>query len=113
MYSAALCRGLIEAVADEYRIPLSQAYSAALCRGLIEARTDSVWRSCRATRIPRLYAAASLKLPSLLDELRCVREYSAALCRGLIEARCDSSPLGPGHRGYSAALCRGLIEAGR
>ena len=60
--------------------------------------------------IPRLYAAASLKrirhLPRYFNDLR----YSAALCRGLIEA----PPMRPSirdNRVYSAALCRGLIEA--
>ena len=61
MFSAALCRGLIEAprrLADGYR-PV--AFSAALCRGLIEAGFIPITRDA-------------------------VREFSAALCRGLIEA---------------------------
>ena len=60
-YSAALCRGLIEAsVLGTVSFPFSTAYSAALCRGLIEAfrcRSCSLSGGC----IPRLYAAASLK----------------------------------------------------
>ena len=62
VYSAALCRGLIEArrLRRAWRCPTS--YSAALCRGLIEA-TCSVSEAGRRSRcIPRLYAAASLKL---------------------------------------------------
>ena len=73
-------------------------------------------RSCRSRSprrgIPRLYAAASLKLP-ISDHVRpAVLGYSAALCRGLIEAaRMVSGALYWRRRGYSAALCRGLIEA--
>ena len=62
MYSAALCRGLIEASSAAGLRTRPSSYSAALCRGLIEA----AWarrRTCRrASGIPRLYAAASLKL---------------------------------------------------
>ena len=36
-YSAALCRGLIEATTYSYSVLPTSAYSAALCRGLIEA----------------------------------------------------------------------------
>ncbi len=59
---------------------------------------------------PRLYAAASLKLPEPANGSSTIPPFSAALCRGLIEAlhaimhfRIDT--------GFSAALCRGLIEA--
>ena len=38
-------------------------YSAALCRGLIEARIDAITCLPVDRRIPRLYAAASLKRP--------------------------------------------------
>ena len=41
----------------------------------------------RDLRIPRLYAAASLKLQFRDPPLGEVHLYSAALCRGLIEAR--------------------------
>ena len=86
-YSAALCRGLIEARSPP-RIAAATpyGYSAALCRGLIEAAGGSSARASRRSGIPRLYAAASLKL-----EVGClypiqIHPYSAALCRGLIEA---------------------------
>ena len=39
-------------------------FSAALCRGLIEASLRLVARSSAYRRFPRLYAAASLKLES-------------------------------------------------
>ena len=60
-YSAALCRGLIEARTGSSRRCRRSRYSAALCRGLIEA-----------TSTPSTRPSAS--------------RYSAALCRGLIEA---------------------------
>ena len=37
-FSAALCRGLIEADTIKTRISIGNGFSAALCRGLIEAR---------------------------------------------------------------------------
>ena len=66
-YSAALCRGLIEAGRTPVRSHRSsgRVYSAALCRGLIEAlRSASAHAATHREfdRIPRLYAAASLKL---------------------------------------------------
>ena len=62
-FSAALCRGLIEAPGDALAMSgLNGAFSAALCRGLIEARA----RDELGTRSPAT--------------------FSAALCRGLIEA---------------------------
>ena len=70
-----------------------RAYSAALCRGLIEAyarRRPTRSRLRRhGVRIPRLYAAASLKLRVLHATSTITASgasYSAALCRGLIEA---------------------------
>ena len=42
--------------------PLVDRYSAALCRGLIEATPHRRISSASASGIPRLYAAASLKL---------------------------------------------------
>ena len=39
-----------------------------------------------STRIPRLYAAASLKPDAAGDKITVDMRYSAALCRGLIEA---------------------------
>ena len=62
-FSAALCRGLIEARLDRDRhTRRRRRFSAALCRGLIEAPAPTA----AATRASR---------------------FSAALCRGLIEAR--------------------------
>ena len=61
-FSAALCRGLIEAFISRITIPGISVFSAALCRGLIEARP---------------VAPPTTPAP---------RSFSAALCRGLIEA---------------------------
>ena len=93
LYSAALCRGLIEANRPpgrqdvRVRIPRLYAaaslkhaapvaglgdhgwYSAALCRGLIEAAHLAAWRALRARGIPRLYAAASLKRQRPIHQL--------------------------------------------
>ena len=85
-FSAALCRGLIEA----YRTPMPSApprrwFSAALCRGIIEAPAVRSFR-------PHGWW------------------FSAALCRGLIEA-CNTTAQRPDDGPFSAALCRGLIEA--
>ena len=61
-YSAALCRGLIEASSARCpRWPACTSYSAALCRGLIEACRPTMACTASTSRIPRLYAAASLK----------------------------------------------------
>ena len=110
-FSAALCRGLIEAwVAGTALHSSNEVFSAALCRGLIEA-TLLYWSLRLAlSRFPRLYAAASLKLGWHRTSRAVDDEFSAALCRGLIEAsirgRTSPSPFP-----FSAALCRGLIEA--
>ena len=86
-FSAALCRGLIEAVSRRGALPdCPRTFSAALCRGLIEARRRSTPATPRSARFPRLYAAASLKPPPPAPRARCSRPFSAALCRGLIEA---------------------------
>ena len=111
-------------------------YSAALCRGLIEAATAHCSAAASSRSIPRLYAAASLKhieclvvsgggygIPRLYAAASLKREfaargepdempYSAALCRGLIEAPSFRERL-LDLKSYSAALCRGLIEAQR
>ena len=109
-FSAALCRGLIEAaVATSSRrlaacfprlyaaASLKQGrgrgpgrgrragFSAALCRGLIEAHGTGGARR-RLRRFPRLYAAASLKPWLEFAYLSDGTPFSAALCRGLIEA---------------------------
>ena len=62
LFSAALCRGLIEARAGSRAVARAVArFSAALCRGLIEATmAGPCGTECRV--------------------------FSAALCRGLIEA---------------------------
>ena len=62
-------------------------------------------------RIPRLYAAASLKHKKGPGPHRDNTMYSAALCRGLIEAMTTSAQSATSGEWYSAALCRGLIEA--
>ena len=68
LYSAALCRGLIEASsASASASAVFTAYSAALCRGLIEARIAAPRHRERRASIPRLYAAASLKRPAGSD----------------------------------------------
>ena len=87
------------------------AFSAALCRGLIEAGRFPSRRSAGAPRFPRLYAAASLKPPQgAAMTRRTVPTFSAALCRGLIEAgQARGAARAQGR--FSAALCRGLIEA--
>ena len=89
----------------------SRPLSAALCRGLIEAMTLSctTWHS--AGRFPRLYAAASLKPCSTRSPRDCRRALSAALCRGLIEAAAMVPSCIAWEIWLSAALCRGLIEA--
>ena len=103
-----------------------EEFSAALCRGLIEASDLSVGAR---VRFPRLYAAASLfrnigvrlgafsaaLCRGLIEADRADRRFrtfafSAALCRGLIEAM-TRSPRVPVRVPFSAALCRGLIEA--
>ena len=63
-----------------------ELFSAALCRGLIEARLKSSQCQALSARFPRLYAAASLKRPSMRSGAIIGGAFSAALCRGLIEA---------------------------
>ena len=85
-FSAALCRGLIEAIDDEghlcmHDLRFPRLYAAASLKPL-----EPLTQACGAPGFPRLYAAASLKL--IVDQARVVvdGEFSAALCRGLIEA---------------------------
>ena len=110
-FSAALCRGLIEAARSvSPGMDGWSGFSAALCRGLIEAAYPlstpaREWpgfprlyaaASLKPRRIrvavhrqpgfPRLYAAASLKRHERGDEIHLAPRFSAALCRGLIEA---------------------------
>ena len=58
--SAALCRGLIEAMSAQVSGASGSSISAALCRGLIEA-PGMACSPGTGRRFPRLYAAASLK----------------------------------------------------
>ena len=87
------------------------AFSAALCRGLIEARWSDVTAPVARPGFPRLYAAASLKHSDLRRAHRQLPVFSAALCRGLIEATSPRWRTPTARRRFSAALCRGLIEA--
>ena len=135
-FSAALCRGLIEAVsvsmssscasrgfprlyaaaslkrshhrADEpYLSRFPRLYAAA---SLKQGRRVQQ-RLGRAVRFPRLYAAASLKQPveqciQVVPTLCFPRLYAAASLKRV------PGGLPPPHpREFSAALCRGLIEA--
>ena len=85
-------------------------FSAALCRGLIEASTGRTTGPAAAPRFPRLYVAASLKrLPVPFVSVRphsFPRLYVAASLK-------QDVGIGDGGSGirFSAALCRGLIEA--
>ena len=85
-------------------------FSAALCRGLIEAPGNARTGTPVQAGFPRLYAAASLKLLLLIQGVAGIELFSAALCRGLIEAPATRQDAAPGPP-FSAALCRGLIEA--
>ena len=88
-YSAALCRGLIEILENSnIKIQEGIGYSAALCRGLIEMAVLKEMAEGDHAGIPRLYAAASLKLEFVHDVTLPGLGYSAALCRGLIEISC-------------------------
>ena len=92
--------------------PLAGRFSAALCRGLIEASSAEQAAANRDARFPRLYAAASLKLFRARYSRIRVAWFSAALCRGLIEAGKHAAAMSRAWSEFSAALCRGLIEAG-
>ena len=67
-------------------------FSAALCRGLIEASPHGRPARAQACGFPRLYAAASLKRRFRLRDCAPAGAFSAALCRGLIEAGRSRSP---------------------
>ena len=86
-FSAALCRGLIEATIMDVGAATGAWFSAALCRGLIEASRSRCVSNGVSRRFPRLYAAASLKRGVVIRLILKVIRFSAALCRGLIEAR--------------------------
>ena len=115
MFSAALCRGLIEAEYTPggcfpYRSGFPRLYAAASLKLPASQRTTAP-----VVRFPRLYAAASLKRGVSGEYTReprhGVHPFSAALCRGLIEASSQLAEYADFHW-FSAALCRGLIEAG-
>ena len=89
---------------------IGREFSAALCRGLIEARSPIGAAVARLLRFPRLYAAASLKRTGVTAQQGDKPWFSAALCRGLIEAIRGSTTTTLASL-FSAALCRGLIEA--
>ncbi len=130
--SAALCRGLIEAIRARGWSMSGATLSAALCRGLIEAQIRHRC-SCACDRYPRHFAAASLKpgviaVPSL-QAPGYPRHFAAASLKlkwmhGEILARhryprhfaAASLKRWSGEFDVpvillSAALCRGLIEA--
>ena len=60
-FSAALCRGFIEASCIRGLSSQRITFSAALCRGFIEAPRLARTAASRSRGFPRLYAAASLK----------------------------------------------------
>ena len=90
---------------------VGRVFSAALCRGLIEAPARLPKPSPRPNRFPRLYAAASLKRDRQLEPLHTglgfPRLYAAASLKHERRELC-----GRVQGRFSAALCRGLIEAG-
>ena len=130
LYAAASLKPYDELLAEATRL----GFSAALCRGLIEAACRRSDRSTPWRRFPRLYAAASLKRqpqrPRPATPARFPRLYAAAsLKHGIlghvIQLFCrfprlyaaaslkheELGPCGLGLLVFSAALCRGLIEA--
>ena len=71
---------------------MGSAFSAALCRGLIEARPWDASSAICCWGFPRLYAAASLKRACSQGLVHHHPAFSAALCRGLIEASRGRDP---------------------
>ena len=110
-FSAALCRGLIEARACAGRRgtcspSFPRLYAAASLKLVIDRNIDAQKRG-----FPRLYAAASLKHSDwdqtcLFGRLRFPRLYAAASLKLAVSAASSIS-----FSLFSAALCRGLIEA--
>ena len=114
-FSAALCRGLIEAGCDlEMAAPTPAGFPRLYAAASLKRRRDrgpargshgfprlyaaaSLKMVARkrvrqgGVRFPRLYAAASLKKPDASAEPRRAAVFSAALCRGLIEERWTSA----------------------
>ena len=114
MFSAALCRGLIEATAarglsSRRGTSFPRLYAAASLKHMGLTRDATLARVC----FPRLYAAASLKLWRSRPWVLTGNVFSAALCRGLIEANTARHRCSARRGRFSAALCRGLIEAAR
>ena len=72
-FSAALCRGLIEASDGAPPTTSDRQFSAALCRGLIEASAMPAALTAAGACFPRLYAAASLKRAQGLKRLDVLR----------------------------------------
>ena len=83
-------------------------FSAALCRGLIEAANASSSFDRSAPGFPRLYAAASLKLHRAASAFPLPCRFSAALCRGLIEATVSTCTAGAGS---SPHMMRSMMTA--
>ena len=111
MFSAALCRGLIEAELEVAALGVARAgfprlYAAASLK-------HGIWTDDEQELdgFPRLYAAASLKrrrksVPDLFEDRGFPRLYAAAS----LKLRGSAAAV-PRVRWFSAALCRGLIEA--
>ena len=117
-YSAALCRGLIEALVGLVVIFRAGAILAGIPRlyaaASLKRGPETFAPILPGCGIPRLYAAASLKpMPSAAPR-RVAARYSAALCRGLIEARQhhvrESSPYHRIPRLYAAASLKRLAS---
>ena len=127
----------LKQAADRLVVQAVRVFSAALCRGLIEAPCARPAGRRTARRFPRLYAAASLKQSAHVAQPPLLvggfpRLYAAASLKPGARARRRSGPPGGFPRLYaaaslkrhdlralvvrgalfSAALCRGLIEAG-
>ena len=89
-------------------------FSAALCRGLIEAQELTSSVALYGSGFPRLYAAASLKLQST----HCPSPSSLSFPRLYVAASLKLPRLGAlracgggFRRLYAAASCRGVVEA--
>ena len=97
---------------------MAPEFSAALCRGLIEAEAGYPRACPPAPGFPRLYVAASLKPQQGQRVSDLPIWFSAALCRGLIEAAAGHGAIEPAGPGFprlyvAASLKRGWSRAGR
>ena len=106
-FSAALCRGLIEAlvgvgagVACYHGFP--RLYAAA---SLKRERGGAEYRHGLGG-FPRLYAAASLKLRKVPGRILDYGVFSAALCRGLIAAGSPARAATPGCHVFRGSMPR-------